>query len=248
MSGATGPERRPDPTRVTSGAALLLLVAGLVTAALVALGVGGLTEGADAGLGGVRTAQGAVAVPPAPAPAPGLAAGGAVVAFDVRADALPPAPTGPFREEGGEWRVEADGAAVTPDGRSSPTAVVVAAADATVQVTLAEARPGAGVITSWSGPDCYVALVVDPSGRNLVLLRIAGESRPDVLLTAPLSAPAGSVVMALRRDGSRVEAVANGAALGSRVVTRVREGTSVGMVAGLGRSGQETRFTELVVG
>ncbi len=241
--------RRASADRVTPGVSLLLLAAALAGAALVATGLGGLVPQGDVAGQGPRSAEGAAA-PAAPAPVPALADVAPLAPFDAVSATLPAASTGPFREAGGSWRVDDGGAAAIPAARAPATpAVVEPPPDArTVQVAVPRPRPGAGVVAAWSGPDRYVALVVDPSGRNLTLLRVLDQDRPDVLLRVPLSAPGESLVLALRREGGRFEAIANGAVLGSRVVTGVGDGTAVGLVAGPGRSGEASRFRDLVVG
>ncbi len=248
MTAGVGPSRAPArPGRIPSGTAVVLVAAALLVAALLAVGVGGLLAEPDVGDSGLPSVEARAPVPAAPAPAPGLTGVDPLATFATPSSSLPPLPTGPFREVDGAWRVGADGAEAAPDGRADTVAVAPApAGSTTVQVRLSAARPGAGVVASWTAPDRYVALVVDASGRNVSLLRSDGTGRPTTLLRGVIGDPGGPLVLALRRDGNRVAAIANGLVLGRRLAPDPGGTASIGMVAGAGRSADAVRFTDLV--
>ena len=247
MTGSGAGTRGRGPARLSSGTALVLVAAALLVAALVAVGLAGLVPEPDVGTGGARVADARAPVPAGAVPAPGLVDVDPVATFAPPAPDLPALPGGAFTEVAGTWEVGAEGARARPEGRDPTFAVAPAPGTTVVQVTLEVPAPGAGVVTAWEGPDRYVALVVDASGRTLSLVRAEGDDRPEVLLQARIGAPGGRLVLALRRDEARVRAVANGLDLGGRVVGPPPAEPVVGMVAGPGDSGAEARFADLTV-
>ena len=249
MTAAPGGGSHPEPpARVSSGSALVLLVAVLAVGALVVVGVGGLLPDPDVGVRRVRTVQSDLAVPALPAPVPELEGVAPAARFDEPTASLPDLPSGAFREVARAWRVGEQGAEARPSGRSSTMAVVTAPVGTdTVAVTLGEVRPGAGVVTAWTGPDDHIALVVDASGRD-VTLRVADGGEVDVPLRAALEDPGGPLVLGLRLVEGRVEAIANGVVLTSRSVRETGDGWVGGMVAGPGRAGESARFRDLTFG
>lgn len=243
-----GPAPAPPP-RVSSGAALVMLAAVLTAGALVAVGIGGLVGDVVPGVRRGRPVDSDQVVPANPAPVPGLARVAVDAPFAVPASSLPDLPSGAFQEVSGSWRVGEQGAQAQPSGRSSTMAVATAPDGATtVAVTLAVPRPGAGVVTGWTDPEHYVALVLDSSGRNVNLLRANGGDAPDVVLQAQVEAPGQELVLGLRLVEGRVEAIANGAVLGSRATRDLGDRLVGGMVAGPGRAGEGARFRDLVLG
>lgn len=247
MTGAGAGSRGPQPARLSTGAALVLVAAVLLVAGLVAVGVAGLVPEPDLGAGDGRVADARAPVPEGAVPAPGLVGVDPVATFSRPASRLPALPGGAFTEVAGTWEVGAEGAEARPAGRDPTVAVAPAPGTTLVQVTLEVVAPGAGVVTSWEAPDRYLALVVDASGRTLSLVRAEGERRPEVLLQARIGTPGGRLVLALRRDRARVRAIANGLDLGGRVVGPPPQEAVVGMVAGPGHSGAEARFADLTV-
>lgn len=243
--GSDGPPPPVGPVTTLALAASGLLLAGMVT-----LGLSGLLPEGDLGLGSGRSSdRGLAPVPAVAASAPELVDVAPAVAFERAGPDLPPGSLGPWEEVRGDWRA-AEGRAQVEVGRDGGLAVVAAPAGTTiVQVTLAEPRSGAGVVASYRSPEDHLALVVDPSGRAVVLERVDGDAgAPVVLGQAFLQDPGEPLVLALRRDGNRVQAVANGVVVVDRV-DRQRPGAErVGLVAGPGRSGQAARYDDLVVG
>lgn len=155
-----------------------------------------------------------------------------------------------WEELAGGWEAAGGRARVTSSDRLSNLAVATPRAPTTtVQVTLDRPKPGAGVVASFIDERRYVALEVDSSGRRLMLVQATDCGfGGDVLITATIGSADSPLVLALRRDGNRVEAIANGTSLGSRVV-RAPDGPSrVGLIAGPGRSGSAARFDDLVLG
>lgn len=249
--GATHTAARPAAVApVGLGPAMLLTAALVIGAGLVGVGVVGLFPSSGAPLMAARASIGpSVPVPTAPRAAPGLRDRRPTVAFEADGSELPGGPLGPWQEVSGDWAAGGGTAAVIEGGRRSSLAVVEApAGSTTVQVTLTGPWPSAGVVTSYVSATRYVALVVDASGRRVTMVRVDDDGdRSTTLIEAHLQSPDAPLVLALRRDGGRIEAFANGLALGRRVVRDPGGTPRVGLVAGPGQSGREPRFDDLVV-
>lgn len=251
--GATHTAARPPAVApVGLGPAMLLTAALVIGAGLVGVGVVGLFPSRGAPLMAARESIGpSVPVPSSPRAAPGLRGQRPTVAFEADGSELPGGPLGPWQEVSGEWAADGGTAAVVEGGRRSSLAVVAApAGSTTVQVTLTRPWRGAGVVTSYVSATRYVALVVDASGRRVTMVRVDGDGDGDsstTLIEAHLQSADAPLVLALRRDGGRIEAFANGLALGRRVVRDPGGTPRVGLVAGSGESGREPRFDDLVV-
>jgi len=223
----------------------------VVVAGLVGVGVVGLIPVDDASLFLTRQESPGPSqpVPAEPRAAPGLEGRAATVAFERSGAELPGGLLGPWDEVAGGWEASDGTARIIDSGRRPNLAVIdVPDGSTTVQVTLDRAHAGAGIVTSYESSSRYVALIVDPSGQRVTMVRVEGAvGRGTTLVGAFIDDGDGPLVLALRRDGDRVGAFANGLLLGRRVVRDPGGRRRVGLVSGPGSPATAVRFDDLVV-
>lgn len=241
---ATRPE--PAPAPVSPLGAGLLLAAVLLAAGLVAVSV---SRALPHDLRTDSAIRADAPVPATPAPAPALVDVAPAIAFEQAGPGLPAGTLGPWEEVAGAWETAEGTARATSTGPTGALAVVAAPADATVaQVTLTVPRAGAGLVVSYAGPDRYVALVVGRSGNTVEMVAVEGDPEaPRPLVLARASLAGGPLVLALERRVGGVQAVANGLALGRRVVDDPGGPWRIGLVTGFRPRATEARFDDLTV-
>jgi hypothetical protein len=236
----------PAVAPVSSGAAVVLLVAAVVVAALVSVSVARLIP-FDEDDAVVESAQ---AVPAQPAGAPALAGVDPAVTFDGAGPGLPAGSLGAWSVVAGEWTVAGGAARATATGEEGALAVATAPEGAdSAQVTLTDPEPGAGLVVSYRGPDSYVALQVGRTGSTVHLVEVDGRRlQPRIWITADLSSPDAPLVLAVRRRLGGYEAIANGQRIGFRTVEEDDPSPwQVGLVTGVLPSATATTYDDLVV-
>ncbi|HMJ77868.1 MAG TPA: hypothetical protein VK507_17945 [Iamia sp.] len=242
------PQPAAAPQPVSSGAAVVLLVAGVVVAALVSVSVARLIP-FDADDSPQEAAQ---PVPVEPAGAVALEGVAPAVTFDGAGPALPDGALGSWSTEAGAWTVDGGAARPTDTAEDGALAVVTAPEGSSIaQVTLRDPTPGAGLVVSYRDPDSYIALQVGRTGRTVQLVEVDGRPRqPRVLVVADLTDPTAPLVLAVRRHLGGYEGVANGYRIGHRGLEEDDEPVPwrVGLVSGVRPDATTTTFDDLVVG